>query len=123
SRAYARADPEKGRFRSFLVGALKHFLAHARAHDRRQKRGGGMILGQLDTAAIAEADARAVSLQTWSAERGYERGWAERVLGRRHLCQALAAADECRHRRLARRSVLIARHGWREDSPAISGAA
>src|SRR2546423_7176231 len=82
SRAYARADPEKGRFRSFLVGALKHFLAHARAHDRRQKRGGGMILGQLDTAAIAEADARAVSLQTWSAERGYEREWAETLLRR-----------------------------------------
>src|SRR2546430_14320155 len=80
SRAYARADPEKGRFRSFLLGALKHFVAHARAHDRRQKRGGGIILGQLDTAAIAEADARAVSLQTWSAERVYEREWAETLL-------------------------------------------
>jgi DNA-directed RNA polymerase specialized sigma24 family protein len=61
SRAYARADPEKGRFRSFLLGALKHFVAHARAHDRRQKRGGGMILGPLDTAAIAEAGARALA--------------------------------------------------------------
>ena len=80
SRAYARADPEKGRFRSFLLGALKHFVAHTRAHDRTQKRGGGIILGQLDTAAIAEADARAVSLQTWSAERVYEREWAETLL-------------------------------------------
>ena len=98
SRAYARADPEKGRFRSFLVGALKHFLAHARAHDRRQKRGGGMILGQLDTAAIAEADARAVSLQTWSAERVYEREWAETLLRRAldRLAEecALAGKDE-----------------------------
>jgi len=76
SRAYARADPDKGRFRSFLLGALKHFVAHARAHDCTQKRGGGMILGQLDTAAIAEADARAASLQPWSAERVYEREWA-----------------------------------------------
>ncbi len=91
SRAYARADPEKGRFRSFLLGALKHFVAHARAHDRRQKRGGGMILGQLDTAAIAEADARAASLQTWSAERVYEREWAETLLR-----QALdRLAEEC----------------------------
>ncbi|PYL26318.1 MAG: hypothetical protein DMF44_00255, partial [Verrucomicrobia bacterium] len=80
SRAYARADPEKGRFRSFLLGALKHFVAHAHAHDRRQKRGGGMILEQLDTAAIAEADARAVNSQTWSAERVYEREWAETLL-------------------------------------------
>ena len=80
SRAYARADPDKGRFRSFLLGALKHFVAHARAHDRTQKRGGGMILGPLDTAAIAEADARAVGPQTWSAERVYEREWAETLL-------------------------------------------
>src|SRR5215510_14860739 len=71
SRAYARADPDKGRFRSFLLGALKHFVAHARAHDCRQKRGGGIILAQLDTAAIAEADARAVGSQAWSAERVY----------------------------------------------------
>jgi RNA polymerase sigma-70 factor (ECF subfamily) len=80
SRAYARADPDKGRFRSFLLGALKHFVAHARAHDRTQKRGGGMILTQLDTAAIAEADARALGGHAWSAERVYEREWAETLL-------------------------------------------
>src|SRR4029434_6307597 len=91
SRAYARADPEKGRFRSFLLGALKHFVAHARAHDRRQKRGGGMILGPLDTAAIAEGDVRAVVSQAWSAERIYEREWAETLLR-----QALdRLAEEC----------------------------
>lgn len=91
SRAYARADREKGRFRSFLLGALKHFVAHARAHDRTQKRGGGMILAQLDTAAIAEADARAGSAQSWSAERVYEHEWAETLLR-----QALnRLAEEC----------------------------
>ena len=91
SRAYARADPEKGRFRSFLLGALKHFVAHARAHDRTQKRGGGMIVGPLDTAAIAEADARAVGSPAWSAERVYEREWAETLLR-----QALdRLAEEC----------------------------
>ena len=91
SRAYARADPEKGRFRSFLLGALKHFVAHERAHDRAQKRGGGMILGQLDTAAIAEADARVVGAHGWSAERVYEREWAETLLR-----QALGRlAEEC----------------------------
>src|SRR5205809_3659262 len=63
SRAYARADPDKGLFRSFLLGALKHFVAHAVAHDCTKKRGGGMILAQLDTAAIAEAEARALGGQ------------------------------------------------------------
>src|SRR5437667_3178373 len=38
SRAYARADPEKGRFRSFLLGALKHFLAHARSRPEAEAR-------------------------------------------------------------------------------------
>jgi len=85
SRAYVRADPEKGRFRSFLLGALKHFVAHARAHDRTQKRGGGMILGQLDTAAIAEADARAVSLQAWSAEGVYDVNGQRHCSGRRWI--------------------------------------
>ena len=80
SRAYARADPEKGRFRSFLLGALKHFVAHVHAHDRRQKRGGGVILAPLDTAAIAEADARALDGHAWTAERVYEREWAETLL-------------------------------------------
>src|SRR5882724_2474575 len=80
SRGYARADPEKGRFRSFLLGALKHFVAHERSHDRAQKRGGGMILGQLDTAAIAEADARGVGAHGLSGDRVYEREWAETLL-------------------------------------------
>ncbi|MEO5720244.1 MAG: sigma-70 family RNA polymerase sigma factor [Chthoniobacterales bacterium] len=91
SRAYARADRQKGRFRSFLLGALKHFVAHARAHDRTQKRGGGMILAQLDTAAVAQADAHATGTRSWSAERAYEREWAETLLR-----QALdRLAEEC----------------------------
>jgi tRNA A-37 threonylcarbamoyl transferase component Bud32 len=33
-------DPRRGRFRSYLLGALKHFLANRRMHDSRVKRGG-----------------------------------------------------------------------------------
>src|SRR4030095_14604043 len=43
SRTYAHADREKGRFRSFLLGALKHFIADVRDRGRALKRGGGMI--------------------------------------------------------------------------------
>ena len=84
--------PTKGRFRSFLLGAFKHFVAHVRAHDRTQKRGGGMILAHLDTAAIAEADARAVGAQAWSAERVYEREWAEIAAAAR---ARIAWREEC----------------------------
>ena len=34
-------DPERGRFRSFLLGVVKHFLSDLRDHDRAAKRGGG----------------------------------------------------------------------------------
>jgi DNA-directed RNA polymerase specialized sigma24 family protein len=76
SRAYARADPTKGRFRSFLLGALKHFLAHARDHDRAQKRGGGAVPVQLDEAAISEAETYAARCNNWSADGVFEREWA-----------------------------------------------
>jgi RNA polymerase sigma-70 factor (ECF subfamily) len=80
SRAYARADRDKGRFRSFMLGTLKHYLAHTYAHDRTQKRGGGMILAPLDTASIAEADARSAGAKHFSPEHVYDREWAETLL-------------------------------------------
>jgi DNA-directed RNA polymerase specialized sigma24 family protein len=42
------ADPARGRFRSFLLGALRHFLADARDHRHRLKRGGGLTPESLD---------------------------------------------------------------------------
>ena len=98
SRAYARADRDKGRFRSFMLGTLKHFLAHTHAHARAQKRGGGVILGLLDTASIAEADARAARANHWTPEHVYDREWAETLLRQAldRLAQecALAGKDE-----------------------------
>ena len=37
---HARADPARGRFRSYLLTALRHFVASSRAHDDALKRGG-----------------------------------------------------------------------------------
>jgi DNA-directed RNA polymerase specialized sigma24 family protein len=39
--AIARVEQERGRFRSFLLGAVKHFLSHQREARQRIKRGGG----------------------------------------------------------------------------------
>lgn len=44
-----RADPEKGRFRSYLLGALKHFLAGQRRNSLRWKRGGGAVIQSIDS--------------------------------------------------------------------------
>ena len=38
-----RADPAKGRFRSFLLTSLKFFVADEEDRDRAQKRGGGKL--------------------------------------------------------------------------------
>src|SRR5437773_1294508 len=43
--AYER---ERGRFRSFLLAALKHFLSNERDRERAQKRGGGISATPLD---------------------------------------------------------------------------
>jgi RNA polymerase sigma-70 factor (ECF subfamily) len=76
SRAYARADPMKGRFRSFLLGTLKHFVAHSRDRDHAQKRGGASVPVQLDERAISEAEAYAARCNHWSADGVFEREWA-----------------------------------------------
>src|SRR5437773_9650498 len=43
-----RADPTKGRFRSFLLGAFKHFLSQQRERERAVKRGGDFVHLSLD---------------------------------------------------------------------------
>lgn len=79
SRAYSRADPMKGKFRSFLLGTLKHFVAHARDHDRAQKRGSGNMPVQLDDAALSEAETYASRCKEWSADGIFDREWAASV--------------------------------------------
>jgi RNA polymerase sigma-70 factor (ECF subfamily) len=54
-RNYVRqADRERGRFRSFLIGALKHFLSDEWDKARAGKRGGGIPALSLDDAAADE---------------------------------------------------------------------
>jgi len=45
----ARADAAKGRFRSFLLGAMKRFLGSEQARARAQKRGGAECFVSIDT--------------------------------------------------------------------------
>jgi DNA-directed RNA polymerase specialized sigma24 family protein len=82
TRAYTRAQPAKGRFRSFLLGALKHFVAHARDRDRAKKRGGGTICLPITDATIVEVEAQTNYVETWSADHVYEREWAAALLRR-----------------------------------------
>lgn len=75
-RSYRRADRERGRFRSFLLGALKHFLANSRASAQRQKRGGGHIHELFEEHTIAEVEAQVQTAGSWSATALFDREWA-----------------------------------------------
>jgi RNA polymerase sigma factor, sigma-70 family len=100
SRAYGHADREKGRFRSFLLGALKHFIADVYDRGRALKRGGGMISEKLDDNTIAEAEAEIGRAIKWAADEVYDREWAASLLR-----QALdRLAQECA---LAGKAVLF----------------
>jgi RNA polymerase sigma-70 factor (ECF subfamily) len=47
-RAIEKADPSRGRFRTFLLAALDHFLTDRKRRENRQKRGGGVPVLSLD---------------------------------------------------------------------------
>ncbi|WHZ18826.1 MAG: hypothetical protein OJF55_000975 [Rhodanobacteraceae bacterium] len=72
---HADADPERGRFRSFLLTALKRFLIDANAEAGAQKRGGGYRFESLDE------EASDAPVDDDSPERTFEREWAQAVLG------------------------------------------
>src|SRR5208283_970105 len=77
----ARADARKGRFRSFLLTALKRFLADQWDKARAQKRGGGRQPVPLDSEAGVPCDA-AGPAGGLSADLVYDRHWALALLER-----------------------------------------
>lgn len=80
TRFYERADQGKGRFRSFLLGALKHFVADTRAREGRQKRGGGNFFEPFDEETMCEIETQIGSSQSGNADLAYERDWAASIL-------------------------------------------
>src|SRR5450432_2493093 len=75
-----RADPEKGRFRSFLLTSLKFFVADEEDRHRAQKRGGGVLV-PLEFSSGEEHYQREPAHDE-TPERIFERRWALAVLDR-----------------------------------------
>jgi RNA polymerase sigma-70 factor (ECF subfamily) len=77
--------PGVGRFRSFLLASLKHFLANEWDRAQTSKRGGGKVIVSLDEA-DAEARYQFEPVENVTLETLYEQRWAltvlERVLAR-----------------------------------------
>ena len=75
----ACADPTRGRFRSFLLSSLDHFLAHEWQKVRAQKRGGGRQILSLDLA-MAEQRYDLEPADTSSPDKLFDKHWAGALL-------------------------------------------
>ena len=75
----ARADPARGRFRSFLLASLKHFLANEWEKARARKRGGGAQLLPLEFDTAETRCAQPVAPGD-TPDRAYDRQWALALL-------------------------------------------
>jgi DNA-directed RNA polymerase specialized sigma24 family protein len=77
-RTVRRADQHRGKFRSFLLGALKNYLSNEAARVGRQKRGGKHEIVSIDdpSQTIPEPAVEA------EAVRSFEESWANEVVSR-----------------------------------------
>lgn len=85
SHFFAAADRKRGRFRSFLLASLKHFLMHEWEKTRALKRGGGRPVISLDPP-DGETRYGLEPVEPVTADQVFDRRWAltllERVLER-----------------------------------------
>ena len=74
------ASPERGRFRSYLLGAMKHFMANTREHAKAKKRGGGHRFVRGDISDVESSIAAAGQPETTAeVDRAFDRSWAQQT--------------------------------------------
>ncbi len=78
-KAFGKADPNKGKFRSFLLASLTNFLNNERDKAQRLKRGGGAEIFPLDVE-HGEERFQADLASKESPEVIFERQWAQAVI-------------------------------------------
>ena len=80
-------NPEGGKFRSFLLTCVKHFLANEWDRSRARKRGGGIVILSLDLD-DAESRYRLEPADQETPEKIFEKRWALSV-----IAQAMSRLD------------------------------
>lgn len=85
--------PEKGRLRTFLLGALKRFLTSESRHAGAAKRGGQAVLVSLDAEA-AELQFQRELQSSATPVTLYERAWALEIVARAQQSLAQEYADK-----------------------------
>jgi DNA-directed RNA polymerase specialized sigma24 family protein len=77
----SRADQEKGRLRTFLLGSLQNFLYNEYDRAHRLKRGGGHRIVSMDEH-LPEAEASMMDAAHLSDSRAYDVVWASNIVKR-----------------------------------------
>jgi RNA polymerase sigma factor (sigma-70 family) len=98
NKSFAAADRRRGKFRTYLLGAMNHFLADEWDKMRAQKRGGGEAVLSLDT---DEAERRYLQEPSsdLTPDKIYDRRWGRALLDEAltQLGDEFSAAGRARH--------------------------
>ncbi len=115
----AKADPERGRLRSFLLGSFKNFISTEMRREHREKRGGAQPAFSLDQAR-AEEWFGIEPVDGAAPEARFDRDWANAT-----VAQALTAVEQESGTR--GKAALFARLreflSWDQAEPQIAAAA
>ena len=116
-----RVSPERGKFRSYLLGVLKNVMAQARDREATAKRGGGAVQLSLDCME-AEERYRLCPADHESPEVIFDRHWAQTVMARtvERLAADYAAAGHAERFAVLKEFLLT---GKQETTGAAAAAA
>ena len=109
----AVADRQKGRFRSFLLGAMKHFLSDEWDRAHAQKRGGSRTVISLDSL-DAETRYRLEPASDLTPEKMFEKQWALSLL------EQVLSRLACRNGRRGKVGIVRGPQGHADRRPARS---
>jgi RNA polymerase sigma factor (sigma-70 family) len=87
-------QPDRGRFRSFLLGAVKHFLADVRDRANAAKRGGDVTVMPLEPGTDIATELPASDATTQVSDTFFDREWALALVSRAVGALAAESARE-----------------------------
>jgi RNA polymerase sigma factor (sigma-70 family) len=102
------ADPRRGRFRSFFLTALEHFLSDQWDRAKTEKRGGGLRVFSLDA---DDASRWMEPADDLTPEKAYEQCWGEALLD----AVLVRLADEYAANGKQQQFDLLKRYLWGSD--------